>query len=77
MAELNDVFDKVVAIVAEETGVSAKELSLVTRLDSVVTDSLELTELILVIREAMGPLPESAPMDTISDVVCWYYARMP
>lgn len=67
------IFDAVVAIVTEETGVPPEEILLVTRLDALVEDSLELTELIFVIREALGPLPEH--VDTISDVVYWYFGK--
>lgn len=77
MDQMQAIFEKVVAIVAEETGAEAKDLLFETRIDDLVTDSLEITELFLVLRDALGPLADSRSMNTIGDIVTWYVVNIP
>lgn len=70
------VLNKIIFLVAEETGGNLKDLKIDTRLQDLVADSLEFTELLLVIREAMGPMPEDGTLATIGDVA-EHYSKSP
>lgn len=71
-----EVLVKVTRVIAEETDRDAHSLLPETWLEDLVTDSLEYTELLLVIREAMGPLPDDGTLATIGDVA-EHYSKSP